>query len=153
MERWDFKSFNHTAYRISYFFVLLSNVKFYFSCSYVIFYFFIFCFLGFHVWHMKVPKLRVESELQLPAYTTATTRQDLSHTRELQDSSQQRQILNPLRSRPGTEHESSWTCWVCSLLSHNRNSQPLSLSLFFFFKLRYKWPITWVSGVLHNDSM
>ena len=30
------------------------------------------CFLGPHLWHMKVPRLGVESELQLPAYATAT---------------------------------------------------------------------------------
>ena len=37
--------------------------------------FFSFCFLGPHSWHMEVPRLRVESELQLPAYTTATATQ------------------------------------------------------------------------------
>ena len=31
-------------------------------------------FLGLHLWHMKVPRLEVKSELQLPAYTTATAR-------------------------------------------------------------------------------
>ena len=30
-------------------------------------------------WHMEVPRLGVESELQLPAYTTATATQDPSH--------------------------------------------------------------------------
>ena len=35
--------------------------------------FFPFCFLGPHLWHMEVPRLGVEWELQLPAYTTATT--------------------------------------------------------------------------------
>ena len=34
--------------------------------------FFFFCFLGLHTWHMEVPRLGGESELQLPAYTTAT---------------------------------------------------------------------------------
>ena len=29
-------------------------------------------FLGPHLWHMEVPRLEVRSELQLPAYTTAT---------------------------------------------------------------------------------
>ena len=28
-------------------------------------------FLGLHPWHMEVPRLGVESELQLPVYTTA----------------------------------------------------------------------------------
>ena len=35
-------------------------------------FFFSFCFLGPFLWHMEVPNLGVESELQLPAYTTAT---------------------------------------------------------------------------------
>ena len=35
-------------------------------------------FLGPHPWHMEVPRLEVESKLQLPAYTTATGTQDLS---------------------------------------------------------------------------
>ena len=34
--------------------------------------------LGPHQWHMEVPRLGVESELHLLAYTTATTTQDLS---------------------------------------------------------------------------
>ena len=33
-------------------------------------------FLGPHPQHMEVPGLEVKSELQLPAYTTATTTQD-----------------------------------------------------------------------------
>ena len=35
---------------------------------------FVFCFLGPHPWHMEVPRLEVELELQLPAYTTATAK-------------------------------------------------------------------------------
>ena len=31
-----------------------------------------FVFVGPHPWHMEVPRLGVESELQMPAYTTAT---------------------------------------------------------------------------------
>ena len=34
-------------------------------------------------WHMEVPRLRVESELQLLAYTTATAMPDLSHICDL----------------------------------------------------------------------
>ena len=30
-----------------------------------------------HLWHMEAPRLGVESELQLLAYTTTTARQDL----------------------------------------------------------------------------
>ena len=31
-----------------------------------------FFFLGLHLWHMEVSRLRAELELQVPAYTTAT---------------------------------------------------------------------------------
>ena len=34
--------------------------------------FFFSVFLGLYLWHMEVPRLGIESELQLPAYTTAT---------------------------------------------------------------------------------
>ena len=55
------------------------------------------CFLGPHPPHTKVPRLGVESELQLPAYATATAMQDPSHICNLHHSSQrQRQISNPL---------------------------------------------------------
>ena len=46
--------------------------------------------------HMKDPRLGVESELQLLAYTTATAMWDPSHIWDLHHSSQQCQILNPL---------------------------------------------------------
>ena len=39
-----------------------------FSLS-LFFFVFFFCFLGPQLWHMDVPRLEVESELQLPAYT------------------------------------------------------------------------------------
>ena len=41
-----------------------------------------FCFilisLGLHLQHIEVPRLRVKSELQLPAYTTAEATSDLA---------------------------------------------------------------------------
>ena len=49
-----------------------------------------------HPWHMEVPRLGVESELQLLTYTTATAKQNPSHVCDLHHSSQRRQILNPL---------------------------------------------------------
>ena len=52
--------------------------------------------LGPHLWHMEVPRLGVESELQLPAYATATAIPDPSHICDLHHSSQQHCILNPL---------------------------------------------------------
>ena len=55
-----------------------------------------FFFLGLHPWHMEVPRLGVESEPQLPAYTTATATRDPRHICDLPHSSWQRRIPNPL---------------------------------------------------------
>ena len=53
---------------------------------------------------MEVPRLGVQSELQLLAYTTATTAQDLSCICDLHHSSWQCQTLNSLlnEARDGT---------------------------------------------------
>ena len=55
-----------------------------------------FGFLGPHPWHMEVPRLGVEWELQLCAYTTATATPDGSHVCNLHHGSRQCWILNPL---------------------------------------------------------
>ena len=52
--------------------------------------------LGLHSWHTEVPRLGVESELQLLAYATATAIQDLSHVCDPYHSSKQCWIPNPL---------------------------------------------------------
>ena len=44
---------------------------------------FVFCILGLHMRHMEVPRRGVESELQLPAYATATATWDPSHICDL----------------------------------------------------------------------
>ena len=57
---------------------------------------------------MEVPRLGVESELELLAYTTATATQVLSCLCDLHHSSRQCRILNPLsKVRDGTP-ESLW---------------------------------------------
>ena len=73
---------------------------------------------------VEVPRLRVESELQLPAYTTAAaTRDDAGCIGDLHHSSWQHCILNPLsKARDGT-HILMDTSWICNLLSHNGNSE------------------------------
>ena len=48
------------------------------------------CFLGPHPWHMEVPRPGVKSELQLPAYPTATATQDPSCICDLHGGSWQR---------------------------------------------------------------
>ena len=52
------------------------------------------CFLGPYSWHMKVPRLGVEFELQLPAQATVTATQDLSHNCGLHHSSRRGQGSN-----------------------------------------------------------
>ena len=52
---------------------------------------------------MEVPRLGVESRLQLPAYATAIATPEPSHVYDLHRSLQQQQILNPLsEARDGT---------------------------------------------------
>ena len=55
-----------------------------------------FSFVVTHRWHMEVPRVGVQSELQLPAYTTAIATQDPSLVCDLHHSSRQRRILNSL---------------------------------------------------------
>ena len=57
--------------------------------------FFFFCFLGPNPRHTEVPRLGLESELQLSAYTTAVVTQDPSSICDLH-SSQRCRIPNPL---------------------------------------------------------
>ena len=62
---------------------------------------FLFWFLGPHLQHLEVPRLGVELELQLPAYTTATATPDLSCIFDL--------------------YRSSWQCWIPDLLDEARD--------------------------------
>ena len=64
---------------------------------------------------MEVPKLGVESDLQLLTYTTAKATRDLSQVCDLSHSSRQCQILNPLSILMDISQ-------VINPLSHNRNS-------------------------------
>ena len=61
---------------------------------------------------MEVPKLGVELELQLLAYTTATATQDLSHVCNLHHSSLQHWILNPLRKTRDRTYNLMVPSWV-----------------------------------------
>ena len=69
--------------------------------------FFLFSFLGSYPRRMEVPRLGVDSELQLPAYATATATQDLSRVCLVYHSLQQHQILNHW-VRPRIEPAFSW---------------------------------------------
>ena len=79
-------------------------------------------FLGVHLQHMEVPRLEVESELQLLACATATATPDASRICDLHHSSWQQQILNPLSEARDRTHIPVDTSWVCNSLKHNGNS-------------------------------
>ena len=72
----------------------------------------LFVFLGTHVWHMEVPRLRVKSELQLPACATATAVQDLSCFCYLHHSSWQTWFFNSLSKARDWTHILMHTSWV-----------------------------------------
>ena len=83
-----------------------------------VFVFFNFYSLRPHPWHMEVPRLEVESELQLPPYATAPAMQDPSHVCDLHYSSQQCQILNPLNKARDQTHNlmvPSWIPFCCTM--------------------------------------
>ena len=82
-----------------------------------LFFFFFLVFLGLHQWHMEVPGLEVKSELQLPAYATASSLLYVNHICDLYHSSWQSWILNPLsraRDRTCILMDTSWVhyCWA-----------------------------------------
>ena len=74
----------------------------------------------------EVPRLGIESELQLPAYTTATATPDLSPICVLHHSSWQCWILNPLSEARDRTHILMDTGRM-SPLSHDGNSQNVCL--------------------------
>ena len=87
-----------------------------------IYLFIYFCFLGPPPWHMEVPWLGVESELQLPAYTTATAMWNPSCICDLHHSSQQHQVFNPLSKARDQTRILMDTCQIDFLLNHDVNS-------------------------------
>ena len=71
------------------------------DCKVMLRVFVLFCCLGLHLWLMEVPRLGVELQLQLPAYTTAAATPDASCVCDL--------------------HHSSWQCWILYPLSEARD--------------------------------
>ena len=80
---------------------------------------------------MEVPRLWVQSELQLLAYTTVTATTNLSHICDLHHKLLQRQILNPLSGARDR------TCILVDLsqilnpLSHNGTARVFCFGLVF----------------------
>ena len=73
---------------------------------------------------MEAPRLGVQWELQLPAYTTATETQGPSHICDLHHSSGQRQILSPLREARDRTRKlmvPSWIRFHCTTTGTPRN--------------------------------
>ena len=75
-----------------------------FGFIYLLFIYLFLVFLGLHPQHREVPRLGVESELELPAYTTAMATPDPSRVCDLHHSSRQHQILNPLSEARDQTH-------------------------------------------------
>ena len=67
-----------------------------------------FVFLGLHLRHTEVPRLGINSELQLPAYTTAKATRGPSHVCDLHHSSHQLWILNP----PSETRDRTASLWI-----------------------------------------
>ena len=84
---------------------------------------FLFIFFYGHTAAYGSSQQGVKSELQLPAYTTATATPDLSCVCDLQRSLGQRWILNPLSEARDQTPILMDTSWVLNLLSRNGNSQ------------------------------
>ena len=103
--------------------------------------FFLCVFLGLHLQHMEIPRLEVKSELQLPAYATATAMQDLSQVCDLHHSSQQCQILNPLteaRDQTRILTDTSWFCYHWEMMQGQHffflnNTDMFCKTLFIYF--------------------
>ena len=93
---------------------MIQELKFFGLRVFLVFLFFclfVFVFLGPKLQHMEVPRLGIESELWLQAYTTVTAMPDLSRDSDLHHSSWQCRILNPLM-------EAMDTSQVLNPLSH-----------------------------------
>ena len=71
---------------------------------------------------MEVPRLGVESELQLPTYPTATATPDPSFIYNLHHSCWQSQILNPLNEAGGLSFILMDARWDLHPLSHDGSS-------------------------------
>ena len=68
---------------------------------------------------MEVPRLGVQSELQLPAYATGTAAQDPSQVFDVHQSSRQHQILNPQNEARDRTHNlmlPSWISFCCTTM-------------------------------------
>ena len=91
--------------------------------SFFFLFIYLFCFF-MHLQYMEVPRLGVQSELQLPVYATATATatRDPSHVCDLHHSSWQRWIFNPRSEARNQTRNLMDASQVHLLLSHKGNS-------------------------------
>ena len=92
---------------------------------------------GTHPHHMEVPRLGVQSELELPAYERATATSDPSHVFDLHHSSWQHRILNPLsqaRHWTGNVMVPGWIHFHCSMMGAPKF---LNILLFLYLYFHY----------------
>ena len=116
------------------------------------YYYLSFVFLGLHPQHMEVPRLGVQSELQLLAYAKATAMPDLSCFCKLHHSSWQRWILNPLiKARDQTRNlmVPSWIHFCCAMTG---TPPVLSLTDHLVFVIHVSALISSLREIFHNDS-
>ena len=85
-----------------------------------VFCFLFFCSSGLYLQHTEVPRLAVESELHLPAYTTDTATQDPSHV-------------------PWPIHHSSWKSQILNLHSEARARTCIFMDA---SQILYRWATT-----------
>ena len=100
---------------------------------------------------MKVPRIGVESELQLPAYTRATATLDPSHICDLVTT------VTTAHGNTGSFNQLSkgrdWTCFlmdtsqILNMLSHNGNSYS-----FFFLLLIFCLISRWLISIVYSPS-
>ena len=109
-------------------------------------FFFFFLYLRPHPWHMEVPRLGVEWEQQMLAYTTATTTQDPSHIFDLHHSSQQCRILNPWREARDQTHILMDPSWVHYRWARTRTS------IIEFFNRKDLSVLTEVGGFCYSEA-
>ena len=94
------------------------------------FFFPAFFFLGLHLWHMKVPRPGVKSELQLLAFTTATATWDLNGVGNLYHSSRQHRIPHPVseaRDQTCILMDTSWIRFHYATMETPRDRQIINL--------------------------
>ena len=103
--------------------ILLCFLNLVYVCMYVC----IYVFLRQHLWHMEVPRLGVQLELQLRPIP-----QPLTRICDLWHSLWQHQILYPLSEGRAQTHILMDTSWILNLLSHNGNTYP---AFFFCFSV------------------